>query len=182
MVAVPNTRTRMSHALHVRAFGRVVGGIFQWDVSQSRTIDREYELGPNEHGLPRDQIPQDISELTIRVSRFDLYTDLMEEVFGNSEFVNLCDQYRPFSLREIWAAPAGGSVIAANVAGALGVQNPLATSALATGFSSILNGGTRLYDYLGGFFTTINRRSSSTDDRTVRCDGTLICQVRRRTL
>jgi hypothetical protein len=103
--AVPNTRARLSHALTIRARGKIIGAIHQWAPSMTRDVEQEYEIDRSAVGLPVDLVPQTLSRREIRIARYDTYPTLMEEVFGTSELVTLCDQFRPFTCREVWIGP-----------------------------------------------------------------------------
>ena len=72
----------------------------------SRTIDSEYEVNASAHGMPADLVPQTVERREIRVSRYDLYPLIMEEVFGTTELITLADQASPFVVRERWVGPA----------------------------------------------------------------------------
>lgn len=193
--AIPITRTRLSHALTIRANGRIIGAIHQWSPSQSREVDTEFEVGPNEVGMPRDLVPQTVSTRTIRISRYDLYTTAMEEAFGSTEIINLVDQFRPFTLREVWAAPGGlNSLLAATGfnlnLGALQTgllpsasvslpQTPGAAAALV--FSSLTAGTSpRQYEFGGCWFTNIGRTIDAKSDRVVSVEAEVTYLTKRR--
>lgn len=173
MVAVPTTRTRLSHALTIRAGGRVIGAVHLWSPSQSRTVDHEFEVEANAVGLPVDLVPGVVDRRELRITRYDLYTAVMEEVFGSFELVNLTDQFRPFSLREVWAGPGIGSELVgslANIAGA----SPVLAAGLSGGIGSFLGGGTnRQYEYAGCWFTDVGRTIDAKGDRVVSVEATI---------
>lgn len=212
MVAVPNTRTRLSHALTIRVRGRIIGAIHSWAPSTSRTVDTEFEVETNSNGMPVDQVPQTVDRREIRIARYDTYPAIMEEVFGTSELITLTDQFQPFTLREVWRGPginplgsafgAAGSALAglSSLAGPLGlspVQNAAAaanaelSNALGAAGSSIvgsavvtvlgtLTADTRMYEYLGCYFTDIGRSMDAKGDRVVSVDATITWLSRRR--
>ena len=83
---LPNTKTRLDHALTIRAgTGRVVGAIKDFAPSQGRTLDEEFEVNSAASGMPVDLVPQIVNKREFRISRYDLYTRLMEESFGTGE-------------------------------------------------------------------------------------------------
>ena len=207
MVAVPTTRTRLSHALRIRSGGRTIGAIRSWSFSQGREIDTEWEIEPNAVGMPVDLVPQTVSRRELRIGRYDLYPAIMEEVFGTSEIVVLTDQYRPFSLREIWYGPSTSAAstlasavnalgTAANIAGttgltavASGIQNAQAATAnaiaaasasslVAQGISAQQNTVQRPYEIQGCFFADVGRQIDATGDRAVYTEATLIWMSR----
>ena len=208
MVAVPNTRARLSHALTLRAGGRIIGAIHQWGPSQTRTIDTEYEVESHSVGLPADIIPQILDRREIRIARYDTYPEIMEEVFGSSELILLTDQYRPFSCREVWKGPgisplgAAGSTLGnlSSLAGSLGLtgaQNAAnqaqanlgqaigAAAASPAGAAALTVLGTltadiRIYEYVGCWFADVGRTIDAKGDRVISVDATLQFQGRRR--
>lgn len=208
MVAVPNTRTRLSHALTIRARGRIIGAIHQWNPAQTRTIDTEYEVEPNAVGMPTELVPQIVDRREIRIARYDTYPEIMEEVFGSSELVVLSDQFRPFSVRETWIGPGinplggAGSALGgiSSLAGSLGLtatQNAAnaaqaslgnaigaaATSKVGSAIVSVLGAltaDTRVYEYTGCWFSDIGRSIDAKGDRVISVDATLVFLGRRR--
>ena len=151
---VPNTRTRLDHAFTLRAnSGRIIGAVYNIDQRQARQIDDEYEIDVNAHGEVADMVGQHLTGRTLAVQRYDLYTDVMEEVFGSSELVMLTDQSRGFRLREAWRAPGG-----------------------------IFTGGQRLYEYSPVWFSDIGRALNAEGDRVVRVNATLTWGIRQRVL
>lgn len=195
--AIPVTQTRLSHALTIRAGSRIIGAVHVFSSSQSRTIDQEYENEPSSSGLPRDLVPQTVDRREIRVARYDLYNSIMEEVFGSSEIVNLSDQFRPFSLREVWDAPGAGLGLLTNALGltasaGLSTNDPTALfrasianfdleTAVLRGASAIAAGSQpRQYEYLGCWFSDIGRPLDAKGDRTVSVDATIQYQFKKR--
>ena len=144
--SVPNTRARLSHAYTLRTSGgRIIGAVFRTEVNQSRTVDVEHEIDPNNHGEPRDLVPQEMTEQTLSIARFDLYSKPMEEALGSQRIVMLKDQFRGFRLREVWRAPF-----------------------------SFLNATGQLFEYAPCFFTRLGRQQESTGDRVVRVNAQLV--------
>lgn len=206
MVAVPTTRARLSHALTIRARGRIIGAIHQWSPAQSRTVDTEFEIEPNSYGMPVDLVPQRVERREIRIARYDTYPEIMEEVFGTSELIVLADQYRPFTLREVWRGPPitanftnplGGLSGLLNSVGASGaagtVDRANATVGEAVGDFASTTGGqvaaalvgaliadTRVYEYFGCYFTDVGRTLDAKGDRVVSVEATLTWLGRRR--
>lgn len=183
MVAVPNTRTRLSHALTIRAAGRTIGAVHSISPSQSRTVDQEFEVEANSKGMPIDLVPQTVDKRELRVSRYDLYTSIMEEVFGNYEIINLCDQYRPFTLREVWSSrlPGSNAVNFLNSAPTLigqpfgQVTNPLASlPPLARSALSFAGSDRRQYEYNGCWFQDIGRQIDAKGDRVISVEATIM--------
>jgi len=150
---IPNTRTRTSHALTIRdgATGQLIGAIYTFAPKQARTLEEEYEINRDTRGLPVDIVPQNLTTRTLQIARYDLFTKIMEDVFGHKEMVILTDQKRPFRIRETWRDPA-----------------------------AILGGGRRIYEYTGCWFQDLGRTLSATDDRIVKVDATLMFRDRQR--
>jgi len=211
LVAVPNTVTRMSHALTIRVGSRIVGAVHSFAPSMSRTVDTEFEVERGSHGMPVDLVPQAVENRELRVDRYDTYPEIMEEVFGTSELAVLADQYQPFTIREMWRGPpkspfpAVGSGLAgvASLAGSLGLsgaqrainqtQYELGNATAAAASSSAgagaaftvlgtLTADTRVYVYTGCWFSNIGRTIDAKNDRVVSVAATLIYLDRFRVL
>lgn len=150
--AIPTTRTRLSHAYTLRtAQSQVIAAVFRCAVDQTREVELEYENDVNATGQPADIVPQIMSTQTFAITRWDLYTEIMEEALGTRELVMLTDQRRGLRLREVWRAP-----------------------------TSILNSAGRRYEYGPCYFTNVGREVDATNDRTVRANATLTWLRRRR--
>lgn len=151
---VPRTRTRTSHALLIRvAGGRVVGAVNGITHNQSRDVNEEFEVDANAKGYaPVDLVPQNTTQRTLSIQRYDLFQRPLEEAFGAGfEYVNLADQSRPFVLRTIWRSPVGS-----------------------------LLGGRRVYEYTGCYFTRFGRTARTDDNRIVNADAEVVYALRRR--
>ena len=152
----------------------------------------------NANGMPADIVPQAVETREIRISRYDLYQTVMEEVFGSFEAVNLCDQYRPFSLREVWGAPGAGASFLLN---AIGVTAPgiSITSAgpvirpptvnlpenvglgFARAFDALSAGAQpRQYEYRGCYFSNLGRTIDAKSDRVISVDASITYLTRQR--
>ena len=102
---IPNVDTRTDHSISIRAGGVTVGRIQDWAPSQSRSVSPLYELNSATSGGMAEQVPSVISGLTITVSRYDLYADRMEDIWGENSFLLLTDQTTPFRINERWDNP-----------------------------------------------------------------------------
>jgi len=151
---VPRTKARLDHAFTLRSSkGSIIGAVQTFDQKQSRQLDDEYEIDPNAHGEVADIIGQNLTNRTLAVKRVDLYTDVMEEVFGDRELVMLTDQSSGFRLREAWRAPGG-----------------------------IWTGGQRVYEYSPVWFADMGRSLNTDGDRVSRANATLRWGNRQRVL
>lgn len=101
----PNTFVRTSHAITIRAMGVTVGVIQSWNPGMNRGITAVYELNTDTSGEPIEKAPGNVGGLTISVSRYDLYTKRMEQVFGTPDSAMLGDHKNPFEAMEIWRFP-----------------------------------------------------------------------------
>lgn len=149
---VARTRTRTSHGLTIRvAGGRIIGAIYGFTHNQTRQLDEEWEINIGARGAaPSDIVPQNVTERSLRINRYDLFTRNMEEVFNRTgEIATLSDQFRPFTLRTIWQSPVG-----------------------------IVLGGRRVYQYTGCWFRSIGRTARADDNRIINVDAELIYQDR----
>lgn len=104
----PNTLTRSSHSLTIYApNGQAIGMINGWSPTQSRTITPIYELNMDSSGLPLENVPGNVTNLTITISRYDLWPSRMEQAFGTVDLTMLSNQQSGFTVREKWVAPSG---------------------------------------------------------------------------
>jgi hypothetical protein len=102
----PQTTVRTSHAITIKtADGTTIGMIKQWNPAQTRKITPVYEINAVTSGDPVENLPGNVEGLTVRVQRYDLYTQRMEQAFGSSEINWLSDQDRPFTVQEHWRLP-----------------------------------------------------------------------------
>lgn len=186
MVAVPTTRARLTHALTIHARGRIIGALHQWAPTQSRTVDTEFEVDRHSYGMPVDLVPQTVDRREIRIARYDTYPKIMEEVFGTSELYVLADQYRPFTLREVWRGPAITANSSNPLGGLSGLLNSVGASAAARTVDRAnvaigeLTADTRVYAYIGCYFTDVGRMLDAKGDRVVSVEATLVWLGRRR--
>ena len=105
---LPNTSIRTDHAISIRVGGKTIGQIQDWNPQQNRTVTPAYELNSATSGDVTENIPGNITGLTITVNRYDLYNAKMEEVWGpNFNISMLTDQTNPFQVQEKWLVPNG---------------------------------------------------------------------------
>jgi len=105
---VPQTSIRTSHAISIRANGTTIGQIQTWAPNQSRTITPAYELRSETSGEVTENVPGNITGLTIQVSRYDLFSSKMETVWGTSKALwMLSSQLNPLEVEEKWRNPDG---------------------------------------------------------------------------
>jgi len=171
----PETVSRSTHALLIRVSGRTVGAIYEWGTTQRRDLKPRWEVNLFGRGLPADINPGVLRDRSIRCSRIDLYDEVMEECFGNSELVMLTDQTRPLSIREVWLTPGTSTQIGADVARALGASGAVAAIAGGgiNGLITVGAGSGRLYENRGCWFEEITRTLSANEDRVSRAQGTM---------
>lgn len=152
---IPVTKTRTSHGLTLRvAGGRVIGAVRAFTHSVSRDVEDQWELDAHATGYaPVDIVPGNVVSRTLRIERYDLFVQVMEQVTGSRELVTLADQTTPFTLRAHWQSPVGS-----------------------------LFGGLRVYQYEGCWFTSMGRAVRSDNDRLVGVDAEIRYQFRRRVL
>lgn len=104
----PITSVRTSHSIAIKtAKGNTIGMIQSWNPVQNRDVTPVYELDPATSGDPRENVPGNVKGLDIRVARYDLYTNKMEQAFGTVELVFLSDQNAPITIVETWTFPDG---------------------------------------------------------------------------
>lgn len=103
----PETLVRSSHALTIVSNGITIGLINQWSPKQSRQITPVYEINFETSGLPYENIPGNVQNLTLDIQRYDLWTNRMEQAFGTVDLTMLSNQKSPFQVEEYWTAPSG---------------------------------------------------------------------------
>lgn len=104
----PNTTTRTDHSLSITVDGKLIGMIQDWSPQMSRTITPVYEINPDTSGEVLENVPGNISGLTMSVNRFDLFKVKMEQVWGsNFNIQMLTDQTNPITVKEKWKNPDG---------------------------------------------------------------------------
>ena len=105
---IPVTATRTDHALSIRVGGKTIGQIQDWNPQQNRTVTPVYELNSATSGEVNENVPGNITGLTITVNRYDLYTSKMEQVWGpNFDIQMLTDQTNSIQIQEKWLVPNG---------------------------------------------------------------------------
>ena len=104
----PDTLVRTGHSLTIIANGKAIGLINNWNPQQSRQITPIYEINSETSGLILENVPGNLQNLTIAVSRYDIWPDRMENVFGTTNLVVLANQKSPFTVQERWISPTGG--------------------------------------------------------------------------
>jgi len=144
---VPTTTkgVRTSHAISIYpgTGGPAIGQIQTWAPSQTRTITPVWELKSETSGDVIDNIPGNVSGLTIQVSRYDLFTEKMEEVWGSASALwMLGRQLNPLNITEKWRSPGSGGL-------------------------------TESYLYTGCWFSQIGRNMQAQGDRIIMVNATL---------
>lgn len=154
----PNTRTQTSHPLVILANGQPIGAINSWQPEQTMDVNPVHELGSftgpfgGVFGQPYEMVPGNITGMTIRVDRYDLYSAQMERAFGTADLEMLSnDPGDPnvtglFTLRERWISPQARYAI----------------------------------QYEGCWFTNIGRTISSTDNRIINVNASLVYTAKTR--
>lgn len=123
---IPRTATRTDHAMVIQTEGGSTIGLIQdWTPAQARTVtptymlasefsgtkDPNFDRGTYYSGEIFEQVPGNISGLTITVNRYDLFKSKMEEAFGSiteGAIMNmLTDQTFGLTLKEFWKDPSG---------------------------------------------------------------------------
>lgn len=107
-MSIPNTTVRTSHAVAIRANGVTIGQIQTWAPTQSRGVVHTYELNSATTGEVYENVPGNLTNLTIQVSRYDLFKKKMEQAWGtNFNIQMLTDQSNPLEISEKWSNPDG---------------------------------------------------------------------------
>jgi len=146
MTNPPVTTVRTSHGISIQTEqGVVIGFIQSFQPGQNRGVTPIYELNAETSGIPVENVPGNVGNLILQVSRYDIYPQRMEQVFGTRDFEMLSDQNRPFLVREIQRVPTGDG----------------------TSFTE------EVRQYVGCWFTSIGRNYASSDTRIVMVSASL---------
>lgn len=186
--AFPATQVRTSHTLSIRVGGKVIGMIQSWAPSQSRSVVPYYEINSVTNGGICENIPGVASGLSVSITRYDLYTEHMEQVWGsNFDITMLTDQTNPLQVSEKWY----DQYLMSNEKDDL--SNPESISgAVKKGWSTVKNGfkdlgkelrdprkwsspkASRVYLYDGFWFTSLGRRLEASGNRIVSVNATAV--------
>jgi len=122
---------KTTHMLLLKVNGRVIGRIQSWQPTQSRSVERIFELNPLTTGRAVDLVPGVVTEDNISAERVELFRLPVEEIFGDfgRGFVHLSEQRFPFSVEEHWFLPNGEVVTKKYVGCFLESANPGAYTA-----------------------------------------------------
>lgn len=104
----PDTEVRTTHSIQIWFNDRVIGLINSWNVQSSKQVTPIYELNKETSGLPYENVPGNVQNLTMNVQRYDLWTQRMEDVIGGPNPLDmLSSQKSPFQVKETWERPDG---------------------------------------------------------------------------
>ena len=150
-MTTPYTATRSDHAMTIQCDGAIIGHIQEWTPQQSLTVTPVYQIGNDPNGVPSgsvmENVPGNISGLTIGITRYDLYTLRMEKIWGTGFSIEmLTDQFKPFTVVEKWV-----------------------------GISNVAEGTpfTEKWAYTGCWFTSLGRTHSSQGDRITKVNASI---------
>src|SRR3990167_5318872 len=104
----PDTLVRSSHSLSIVIDSVTIGLINGWNPQQNRQITPVYELDVATSGLPLENVPGNVQNLTISIQRYDIWPTRMEQAFVKVDLYMLSNQQSPFSVQELWTSPSGG--------------------------------------------------------------------------
>jgi hypothetical protein len=158
-VPITTTKTSFSLTIHATSANRrgVIGAVSEISVRQSFVVDEEYDVHVDGRGLPRELVPQIMSSRTLRLNRYDLYTQTLEQVFGSpTEIILSAKAIGPISMRLTWRPPERSTLGAIVVA----------------------QSTTSVYEYGDCYITDIGR-TMSTNNVIVGADATLVWRTLR---
>jgi len=114
---LPQTITATNHGLLLRVAGtgETIGAIHSWAPSMNRTITEVFQFGDagvgpgitssTGPGEPYEKVPGNVTGMTVRVDRYDLYTKPMERAFGTVQLTMLSSQANPLVVHEFMYKP-----------------------------------------------------------------------------
>lgn len=103
---VPETKVRSDYAAQIMLNGQTVGGVFEMAVEQTRAVEDVWTVRSRPDGLPQDTIGQGLTGRSLRLQRYDLWTEILEYVFGLSPEGLLSSQCGVLTIRELWKGPS----------------------------------------------------------------------------
>jgi len=104
---VPSTLSVTTRGMKIVVDGRTVGLIQNFSMSQTRDVQRIFEINADSDGNCIEIVPGNISGLSVTVNRVELYTQALEEAFGIADPSMLTNQDQPFDLHEVYTRPDG---------------------------------------------------------------------------
>lgn len=107
----PETLARSGHSLTIKVNGITIGLINGWSPQMNRQITPIYEINSESSGLPLENIPGNVQNLTIQIGRYDIWPVRMEQAFGTVDLTMLSNQQSGFSVQETWISPSGNTEI-----------------------------------------------------------------------
>lgn len=106
----PETLTKTSHGIQIKVGGEVIGAVTSFVPGPARReFTHVYELNPLSSGHPIDVVPNNLTGFEIRVSRYDIWRQPFERVFGGtiSIYEALGNQDRGFDMYRYFWHPDG---------------------------------------------------------------------------
>lgn len=117
-VKVPFTNTLTNHGLVIQSGGQAIGAITNWSPDQGRGVTPVFEFGQittgagddiqADPGEPYEIVPGNITNTTLRINRYDIYTLRFEQVFGTTNLEMLTKQSSAIKFQEYWSTPNAG--------------------------------------------------------------------------
>lgn len=116
----PLTSTQTTHALVIRARGVMIGAVNSWRDNMTRETSQLFEFGnvtgPYTSESPNSQVsgnafektPNNVTNTSLTVRRYELYQQPFETVFGTSDVTMLSSQLAALDLEESWTTPVAG--------------------------------------------------------------------------
>lgn len=104
----PITTHKSTHGIQIKVNGVTIGSIQDFTHGPiQRAMTTIYELNPLSSGHPIDVVPGNLSGFTLKVSRYDIYTEPFEKVFGGSTdiYEALGMQNRGIEIYRYWFHP-----------------------------------------------------------------------------
>jgi hypothetical protein len=157
----PVTRTVTPYALtlhlHSGSKRAVIGGAYEFSMRQSATLEEVWDVNQGATGTPREIVQQGLTGRSLNLKRYDLYTEYMEDIFGEAAFTLLTDRTGSFTIRTQWRPPA--NAVIASIAG--------------------LSPQIRIYEF-GDCYIQDFGRQASMGNATVGVDATVMWRTLRR--
>jgi hypothetical protein len=182
----PTTEIRTSHTLSIRVGGKVIGQIQSWAPTQSRNFTPYYEVNAVTNGGISEHLPGNSTGLSVQITRYDLYREQMEQVWGNNFDISmLTDQTNPLQVQEKWYDPNVKNLDTFTDQNDFSGQVKKGWSTLKGQFTDLgkelknprkwnAPQVARVYVYEGFWFSSLGRRMAATDNRIVSVNATAV--------
>jgi len=88
-----------------------LGSVERFEESNTRATTERYELNSDNPGEILERIPE-LTKRSLTLQKVVLYTQDMMELFGTTNFDDIIDNYKAFSIQKLESIPEGSTALA----------------------------------------------------------------------